>query len=61
MIIINYLLILILGGGWAVSVINFHPGREVHILLILAMVTMSGVISKRDSSPKRKILEIDQA
>jgi hypothetical protein len=52
MIIINYILIVILGTGWAVSFLGFHPGKEVHILLVLAMITASGIMSRKDLSFK---------
>ena len=61
MVVINYLLIFILSGGWLVSIINFHPGKEVHILLILAMVTLSGISNRRGKPAKTDKLEIDPA
>jgi len=61
MVVINYLLTFILAGGWAVSLINFHPGREVHMLLILAMVSMSGIFSRKETSSKIEKFDIDNA
>ena len=50
MIIINYILFVVLGTGWAVGILGFHSDREVHILLILAMITAAGIIGHKDIS-----------
>ncbi len=61
MIIINYILIVFLGTGWAVSFLGFYPGKEVHILLVLAMITASGIMSRKDLPLKGENFTINNA
>ena len=61
MIIINYILIVFLGTGWAVSILGFHPGREVHILLVLAMITASAIMSREELSLNGENIKIKNA
>jgi hypothetical protein len=51
MVVVSYLLIVIFCIGWAVGFLGFHPGKEIHLLLVLALVTASGIVSRKDFAP----------
>jgi hypothetical protein len=61
MFIVNYILTAILGMGWAIGFFGFHPGREVHILLVLAMVTASAVFNRKELASKDEKLSINKS
>jgi hypothetical protein len=56
MSIVNYILTAILGMGWVIGFFGFNPGREVHILLVLALVVVSAVLSRKKLAFKNEEL-----
>lgn len=60
MFIVNYILTAILGMGWAIGFFGFNPGREVHILLVLALVVVSAVLSRKEPAFKNEKLTINK-
>ncbi len=50
MTILTYALAFILLSGWLVGFFGLNAGKEVHILLVLSMITLSSAIIIRDNS-----------
>jgi hypothetical protein len=61
MFMVNYILTAILGMGWAIGFFGFNPGREVHILLVLAMVVASAIVGRKDLTLKKRELTLNNA
>jgi hypothetical protein len=60
MFIVNYILTAILGMGWAIGFFGFNTGREVHILLVLALVVASPVLNRKRTVFKNEELTINK-
>lgn len=47
--ILGRILIVSLIVGWAIGFFVFHLGREIHMLLLMAMTALSVAINEKDS------------
>lgn len=62
MVIFSYILALFLGAGWAIGFSSLHPGKEIHILLVLAILTLYRTVGTKDQASKGYIhLPLDQS
>jgi|HubBroStandDraft_3_1064219.scaffolds.fasta_scaffold263207_2 hypothetical protein len=58
MLILTYAIALILLSGWLVGFFGFNTGKEVHMLLVLSLVTLSSaIIIKEEPKLHKKSLK----
>ena len=41
MINLRYLITVVLLAGWVVGFFGFNPGKDIHLLLVMSMITIS--------------------
>jgi hypothetical protein len=60
MIAFTYSITAVLFTSWAVGFFNFHIGREIHLLLMLALVSLSVIIMRDEHRFLKKKLKMKE-
>jgi Family of unknown function (DUF5670) len=51
---LTYIIVVILLAGWALGVFGFQEGKEIHLLLAVAVIPISAIIFRSDTPKSQK-------